>query len=224
MKQSVNLLSAGFTTTLPKLNAYVILTLFIVEAIGLTAYTRYINHQANALENTYLALQTEFDDLSLALESDKAAFVPKTKDPTLGKFIKSLELEKEGKAQVLSLLDTQSTTTQTRPGQMLEAIAEYMVQDLWLTEIHLQPALKNTNLFGKTLQAEYITDYLTALAASKAFLGASFSTLNIRRDKKSNDLLSFELRTTPADNPKTAKTTYRNRQKLQAMLNTGATP
>ncbi|MBT7442692.1 MAG: hypothetical protein HN790_01845 [Methylococcales bacterium] len=225
MKQSVNLLPASYTAGTPIINIYVIVAVFVIESLALAAYGYQQSSISNNLQISDIDIQTEYDDKSIALEELKENYVPKAKDPKLNVRISQLRQEKSGKSSILKILETQSFGTVKPPSQFLKAIAEHQVQGLWFTDIHILQSQNQLQLRGETLAAEYITDYLSGLANADAFTGMSFSSLELKQNKKIPSQLLFTLSTQPVVKKEVAAAAPpapENAQLLQALVNSKA--
>jgi Tfp pilus assembly protein PilN len=181
MSQQINLYNASLLkrkSVLSASNLLIVLGLSIVILmIALTITRMQTANMKKTLEQSSLQLKNMNDQAS-SLRSTQA---PKLKTPALELELRTIEATIMRRHQIAQILQNSEFGNTEGYSAYLTAFARQIPANVWLTGFSLEGAGYDLVLYGRTLQAELIPQYVSQLRQEKIMQGKSFSALQVER-------------------------------------------
>ncbi len=102
-------------------------------------------------------------------------------DKTVQTNIEELKAKLQEQEKIFRLLNNQE---QIKFSVFLEAFAQYVPNDLWMTKIHIIPHREDMNIEGDTVNPALVSFFLHQLSNQKAFERYKFSVISIDETKE----------------------------------------
>ena len=200
MSQQINLYNASLLkrkSVFSAANLMIVLALnCVILMIGVTITRIQTSDMKKTAEQSSLQLKN-LNDQAQSLRNSQA---PKLKSPALENELRTIEATLMRRHQIAQILQNSEFGNTEGYSAYLSAFARQIPANLWLTGFSLEGAGYDLVLYGRTLQAELIPQYVSQLKQEKIMQGKSFSTLQVERP-----LLTLPLTAGPADPKKTAE-------------------
>lgn len=195
MKQDINLLASSPGRVAPRPTARqfgIALLVLIVSGVAAGAWQE---HRRASFEQTVTMLNSDIDELITNLEERSIFLAERNADPTLVAELKRREREADDKSRVLDLLSGESVGNTDGFSAHLAALGRRHPSGLWLENIQIASGGRQLLLAGRTLQANLVPKFLSALQAEPALAGTAFATFTMSGDDAGYKPLRFALAT-----------------------------
>lgn len=200
MSQQINLYNGSLLkrrSVLSAANMLIVLVLSIVILmIALTIVRMQTTDMKKSSEQSSLQLR-KLSDQALILRNAQA---PKLKNQALELELRTIEATLLRRHQIAQILQNSEFGNTEGYSAYLTAFARQIPANVWLTGFSLEGAGYDLVLYGRTLQAELVPQYVSKLKQEKIMQGKSFSALQVERP-----LLTLPATVSAADTKKTAE-------------------
>jgi Tfp pilus assembly protein PilN len=200
MSQQINLYNGSLLkrrSVLSAANMLIVLVLSIVVLmIALTIVRMQTTDMKKSSEQSSLQLK-KLSDQALILRNSQA---PKLKNQALELELRTIEATLLRRHQIAQILQNSEFGNTEGYSAYLTAFACQIPANVWLTGFNLEGAGYDLVLYGRTLQAELVPQYVSKLKQEKIMQGKSFSALQVERP-----LLPLPATVSAADPKKTAE-------------------
>ncbi|WP_020675467.1 PilN domain-containing protein [Geopsychrobacter electrodiphilus] len=140
-------------------------------------------------------LKAQHTKLSSEVQMFKTNTPPRSKNPQLEVELAQLRLELAGRKPLLDYFANTDSAPAHGFSPLLEGLARYPFDGVWLTQITLNTLKKQVNLAGSATRAELVPAYLRYLGEKQVFIGQSFASMKLTRLKENLHQVDFRLET-----------------------------
>lgn len=140
-----------------------------------------------------------------ALEKQVAALREKLEarqgDQQLQQAVEALNNELAVKQQILQALSGKRFGNTDGFVEHLTGLARQRIDGLWLTDLALRQGGTRLDMQGRSLEPEYVPNYLQKLSAEAIFAGTEFDNLTISRNADQPGQMNFQLQSRVKQEP-----------------------
>ena len=195
MKQQINLYQPMFRTPKRVFSALALLQVCGLVLGGLLATYTYsawqvktLARQVGHLSNTRTAALARVDSL-------RQQFPVRTPDPLLKAELQRLQLETAYTQEVATALSSGAFGNTTGLSAYLAALARQHVDGTWLTRVDIARGGGAIGVQGQAASPELIPVYVRRLANESAFVGKTFSKLELTTPSEAHGAVQFSIKT-----------------------------
>lgn len=181
MKQRINLLPPRPEVKHDYLSFAVVAPVVAGISLLVALYAAWLWYDNTSTQQTLTQLSAQESQLQLQVQQLEAQLGAQTPDPELVALREQLQQKHVQKQQFAVLLASLQTEQQQGFSVGMEALANQIPQQLWLTGFTVGEAHRALKLSGESVAADLVPVYLSALAASPAFRQMQFSFLETER-------------------------------------------
>lgn len=171
------------------------LAVLAVALVSMLCLFAFLSIENKSLADNLRKLQQQNQVSSSELEQLKSKKQKLLKSSTLKSDIEILEQEIRFKRDVLANVDPQDNSDSGFSRHLI-GLARQSFDGLWFTQIMLQQGGSELVLMGRSLEAEYLPQYLQKLSVERVFSGHQFRVMRMTTPMDGPDQLNFELRAT----------------------------
>lgn len=147
------------------------------------AYYNYAQKQLSLLTLHRNQVAEKLSMLQSQLKQTALLHTPKTLNKALLVQISQLEQKEAMQQQILKTINQSSATPDKGYAALMRAFAKQSLDGLWLTSFSIDSQTEQLNISGRTLQADFVPEYITRLGKEPVLKGKSFASLNMRLAK-----------------------------------------
>jgi Tfp pilus assembly protein PilN len=198
MSQQINLLNPSLIKQKDFLNPNTIVITLGVLLVCLLGYYSYAHKQLTAQRSqtaeALLATQASLQQTTLL-------HTPHTMSKALVDKIAQLEQKETMQQHILQTVHQSSATPEKGYAALMRAFAKQSLDGLWLTSFSIDSASEQLNISGRTLQSEFLPEYIARLGNEPALRGKLFSALNMSLPKATEPTSTAPVAAIPTSTP-----------------------
>lgn len=183
MSQQINLLNTALIKQKDYLNpTNIAMTLGLLSALML-GYYGYAQKELSTLSAQRSQIAEELSSMNAQLKQTTLLHTPRAPNKALLDEISQLEQKEVMQQQILQTVNQSATSPDKGYAALMRAFAKQSMDGLWLTNFSFDNKSQKLNISGRTLQAEFVPEYISRLGNEPALKGKLFSALNMRLPK-----------------------------------------
>ncbi|OIR00973.1 hypothetical protein GALL_169370 [mine drainage metagenome] len=183
MSQQINLLNPALIKQKDLLNPNNIAITLGLLTLLMLVYYGVSQKQLSALTVQRSQVASELSARQAELKQATILHTPRALNKALLDQIALLEQKEEMQQQVLQTINLSSTTPDKGYAALMRAFAKQSLNGLWLTSFSIDSYTDKLNISGRSLQADFVPEYIARLGNEPALQGKSFSALTMSLPK-----------------------------------------
>lgn len=168
-----------------------LLVLLLMGVLALVSAVMYWQQQG--LQEQLVARQQQKAELDDRVAALRQQLETRQGDQSLQASVEALNEELSTKQRILQALSGQRFGNTDGFVEQLTGLARQRIEGLWLTELVIRRGGTRLDMQGRSLQPEYVPNYLQKLSAESIFAGTEFENLTIHRNADHPGQLDFQL-------------------------------
>ena len=183
MSQQINLLNTVLIKQKDYLNpTNIAITLGLLSGLML-GYYGYAQKELSTLNAQRGQIAEELSAMNAQLKQATLLHTQRAPNKALLDEISQLEQKEVMQQQILQTINQSATSPDKGYAALMRAFAKQSMDGLWLTNFSFDNKSQKLNISGRTLQAEFVPEYISRLGNEPALKGKLFSALNMRLPK-----------------------------------------
>ncbi len=183
MSQQINLLNTALIKQKDFFNPInIAITLGLLSALML-GYYGYAQKKLSSLSAQRSQAAEKLSTIDAQLKQATLLHTPRTPNKALLDEISQLEQKEVMQQQILQTVNQSSASPEKGYAALMRAFAKQSMDGLWLTSFTYDSKTEKLNISGRSLQADFVPEYISRLGSEPALKGKLFSALNMRLPK-----------------------------------------